>query len=82
MESLKAQGTLVWLETELAVLEKRLARNSRHDRGVAAPEDMSLADIYAERMPLYAHYADIRIDFQGDTESVVLQILEAMGERS
>ena len=81
MAHLKRNGIFVWLETPLPVLEQRLARGSRHDRGVAAPEDMTLADIYAQRAPLYETYADIRIACDCDTDGVVQKIRDALAGR-
>ena len=52
---------MIWLETPLDVLEERLSHTAREDRGVAAPADMSVRQIYALRAPLYAKYADVRI---------------------
>ncbi len=78
MDNLKDGSVTVWLETPLAELERRLRRNSRHDRGVAAPESMTLEEIYAIRKPLYEKYSDIRISCSGTTEDVVNAIRTAL----
>lgn len=78
MEHLRENGVTIWLETPVDVLEGRLANNSREDRGVAAPADMSVSDIYALREPLYAKYADIRIPCETGVDQVVAQIRRAL----
>lgn len=78
MAHLKQNAVTVWLETPLEVLEERLQRHSRRDRGVAAPDDVTLSEIYAQRAPLYEKYADIRIFCDGNTDSVVRAVREAL----
>lgn len=78
MRHLKANGVIVWLETPLPELEDRYARNSRADRGVAAPESMTIEDIYAVRKPLYEKFADIIIHCEKSTEAVVRQVRDAV----
>jgi len=78
MNHLAKNGITIWLETPLNELETRYARNSRHDRGVAAPESMTIADIYAIRKPLYEKYATITIHCEENTEGVVQQVRDAI----
>jgi len=78
MERLKAGGVTVYLETPLPVIEARLRLHSREARGVAAPPEMSLPDIYAARAPLYERYADVTVRCGDGLEAVVEQILRAI----
>lgn len=78
MEHLRKNGVVIWLETPLDVLEERLSRTAREDRGVAAPADMSVRDIYAQRAPLYTKYADVRIRCGEGVDGVVSDIRTAL----
>ena len=78
MEHLRANAVVVWLETPLDVLETRLSNTAREDRGVAAPADMSVREIYAIRAPLYAKYADVRIRCGEGVDGVVADIRTAL----
>lgn len=73
MINLSENGTIVWLDTPVAELEKRLI-GSLEDRGVATPVKMSFGEIYEMREPLYSKYADIHIRCSGSTESVVSEL--------
>ena len=55
MQHLRGLGLVVFLDAPLAVLEARLTDLDR--RGVVKPAGLSLADLYAERLPLYRRYA-------------------------
>ena len=70
MRAFRENGTIVWLDTPVAELEKRLV-GTLLDRGVATPVKMSLSEIYEMREPLYRKYADYRIPCDGLTELVV-----------
>ncbi len=60
MRKLKSLGPVVYLKASLDDIIARL--NNYDQRGIASPGGMSLADIYAERTPLYEQYADIVCD--------------------
>ncbi len=81
MQHFKENGVCVWLETPLSVLEGRLINGSREERGVAAPADMKLSDIYALREPLYNKYADARIVCDCDADGVAHKIRDAIKDR-
>ena len=70
MAHLKTMGTVAYLEVDYPVLEDRL-----HDiqgRGVALRPGQTLAELYAERVPLYQKYADITVEEgQGKLEETV-----------
>ncbi len=78
MQHLKSTGVCIWLYSPLDVIEERLARGSRENRGVAAPASMTVEDIYNQRMPLYEKNADIKIICTGQPESTVEKIIETL----
>lgn len=78
MKNLRENGITIWLETPVEELELRLSANSREDRGVAAPAEMTIADIYNQRKPYYEKYSDFRVDCLPGTDNVVHQILEVL----
>lgn len=73
MKSLHESGTLVWLDTPVAELERRLV-GTLLDRGVATPVKMTLSEIYKMREPLYRKYADFRVPCEGSTELVAMNL--------
>lgn len=77
MAHLKAKGIVVYLETTLDVLEKRIA--NMDSRGIARAPGQSFAKLYEERAPLYERYADITI-VCGDKghERIVQSILDVV----
>ena len=58
MEHLKENGVVVWLETPLSQIGDRMP-DDLTDRGIAAPQNMTIRQIYEQREPLYARYADL-----------------------
>ena len=80
MNNLRRNGVVIWLKTSLAELEKRLYA-TRETRGVAAPKEMSIAEIYEQRRPLYERYADLTVNCLSGTDNVVHQILELLDNR-
>jgi shikimate kinase len=60
MTRLGAAGPVVYLETDLKTLEKRVA--DAPNRGIASSTKQSFADIYAERTPLYRRHAGVTIN--------------------
>ena len=73
MKALRKSGTVIWLDTPVAELEKRLV-GTLLDRGVATPAKMTLSEIYEMREPLYRKYADFRVPCDGVTELVALSL--------
>ena len=65
MQHLMAGGKCVYLKVAADEIERRLANFS--DRGVVIADGMTLADLYAERKPLYEKYADITVSAEGGT---------------
>ncbi len=59
MAHLQADGVVIWLDVPLPVLTRRLANYAT--RGIVIAPGQSLADLAAERQPLYERYADLRL---------------------
>ena len=76
MHHLRDVGRVVWLDTGLVELERRISKHA--DRGIAANPGMTLAQIDHVRRPLYQKFADVRVQPWGNAERVVTQILEAL----
>ena len=60
MENLRQNGTVVYLKVDCDELEKRIC-NIR-TRGIAMKDGTTIAELFAERAPLYEKYADITVD--------------------
>jgi len=69
MQRLKTAGPVIYLEADLATLERRVAAAPL--RGIASDSDQSFADIFAERTPLYRQYSDLCVDAAGDSPEAV-----------
>ena len=81
MAHLRENGVIVWLETPLSQSAERMPLNLT-DRGIAAPAGMTLRQIYEQREPLYAKYADLIVvsrDGADGTAREVLQMLRTVG---
>lgn len=59
MRHLKKIGTTVFLHADLAALHSRVW--NYETRGIAKRPGQSLQDLFAERMALYEHYADVTV---------------------
>jgi len=60
MRHLQNRGPVVYLQADPEVITSRVAQNP--DRGLVMRPDQDLAQIYAERAPLYEAYADLVIN--------------------
>ena len=75
MAHLGQGGVMVYLETELDELKRRLGNMA--ERGVAVQPGMGLDELYAQRLPLYEQYADVTVTNTGKTvEETVAEISE------
>ena len=75
MQHLGEIGTVIYLELDYTVLEKRL--EDIRGRGVVLKDGQDLHDLYMERTPLYERYADIKISETGqNVEQTVDQIVK------
>lgn len=78
MLHLKELGTVVYLKLSEPALEKRLKNIFRRGVVMRTPGE-TVAQLYAERVPLYEKYADVTIDCEGHTvEETVQAIAEAV----
>ena len=81
MEHLKENGVAVWLETPLSQINDRMP-DDLTDRGIAAPQGMTIRQIYEQREPLYAKYADLIVaskDGEHDTAHQVEAVMRTVG---
>lgn len=77
MESLRKSGVSVWLETPLREIEDRMPEDL-WDRGIAAPRDMTIREIYRQREPLYAKYADVIVVSREGEDATARQVEQVM----
>lgn len=79
MAHLKAGGFAIHLDITVAHLQRRL--DDVDARGVVIAPGQTIADLYAERRPLYRAYADATVATGGLTpEEVVGKVIAAIGE--
>lgn len=80
MEHLKNIGEIIYLKAEYEDIDKRL--ENLQGRGVVLKDGQNLKQLYAERTPLYEHYADYIIDETGcDIEKTIKRILHKLSEK-
>lgn len=71
MANLRNRATVIWLDTDLAEIERRVVDS---DRGIAVEPGTTLAEVFWQRQPLYQKYADLHIVCADGTDNVVAQI--------
>lgn len=77
MEHFRSIGTVVYLDQEFSVIEKRLS--DIKGRGVVLHEGQSLLDLYRERDPLYRENAQVICKMtDGSVEDNVNVVLKAL----
>lgn len=77
MEKFKEKGLIVYLQVSLETVLERLSNIKT--RGVTLEKGQTLADLYAQRVPLYEKHADIVISGDSLTvEEVVEKIIAAI----
>lgn len=75
MQHLKQKANIVYLEVDVDTLVRRIRDMSA--RGIAMGQGQSFNGLYLERKPLYERYADIRIEYRGQTkDQIVDQIIK------
>lgn len=80
-QHLKTLGKVVYLRLSPQGLERRL--HNIKSRGIAMAPGQTIADLYAQRAPLYQRYADVTVDVEGQTlEETVSAVLCAVGRDS
>nr|WP_321152726.1 shikimate kinase [uncultured Acetatifactor sp.] len=77
MEHLRQIGTVVYLKLPLEEVAERLG--DLNARGVTLMPGQTLADLYAERIPLYEKYAHVVIDCQGIRIREVVHRIASLG---
>lgn len=77
MDHMRENGVSVWLETPLQEIQDRMPADL-WDRGIAAPRDMTIREIYKEREPLYAKYADMIVASQQGEDATAHQVEAVM----
>lgn len=77
MTHLKENGVAVWLETPLSQISERMPEDLT-DRGIAAPQGMTIREIYRQREPLYAKYADLIVASRPGEDDTAHQVEEVM----
>lgn len=79
MDALRAHSVVVYLHVPLAGIEERV--RNLDSRGLSMAPGQTLADLYAERTPLYRRHADIVVDCDGlDQEAAVDAVCQALAE--
>lgn len=81
MDHLRENGIAVWLETPLSRIDSRMPRDLV-DRGIAAPAGLTIREIYRQREPLYARYADLIVasrEGEDDTARLVEEVMRTVG---
>lgn len=77
MMNLKSIGEIVYIETPLHVVSKRLS--DLNQRGVVYKKGQTIEDIYRERVPLYEKWADLKVDSSsGRPEDVMNAIIKTV----
>lgn len=77
MINLKRDALVIWLETPISKINDRMP-DDLIDRGIAAPAGMTIREIYQQRQPLYARYADLIVVSKEDPQSTARQVLDLM----
>ena len=83
MAHLAERGLIVWLSVDLPTLKARLGDFAA--RGIAGMGDKTLDELYAEREPLYARYAQITVNCAGGiagVEQTRQRVLEGLAGHS
>ena len=73
MEHLRNIGTIVYLDISYFSLKKRLGDLKK--RGVTLKDGQTLKNLYAERVPYYKQYADIKVSCERKSiQKIALEI--------
>ncbi len=80
MRQLRRNSIIVYLDDSFANIRGRL--KDAETRGIIGLKGRSLREVYDEREPLYAKYAEVRIDCGGKTnDEIVAEIIRKTGLR-
>lgn len=78
MQKLSELGLTIWLDVSLALIEERV--KNINDRGLVRQPGQNLADLYAERLPMYRRWAQRTVATDSNYPSVVAQQIVARME--
>lgn len=73
MSHLSSFSKIVYINTPLNEIKYRIGKGQQ--RGLAAPEGLSIDEIYQEREPLYKKWADTTLDGKDSVENLLSSIL-------
>ncbi len=73
MQKRRENGTVIFLDVDVKELEARLSNIKT--RGVAMKKDMTVRELYNERLPLYEKYADITVKCSGLTPEQCVDLI-------
>lgn len=80
MERLSSLGKIIYLHLSYDDMCERI--NNITTRGIVLRQGETLADMYAERLPLYEKYADCKIDCGGLTVEETVERIVAAAENN
>jgi shikimate kinase len=73
MLHLSSFSKIMYINTPLDEIKQRIGHGQK--RGLAAPDDLSIDDIYKERVPLYNKWADITLNGNKSIEDLISKII-------
>jgi len=73
-------GQIVYLYTPFEIIAHRLT--NPESRGLAMRPGQSLQDLYAERAPLYARYAQVTVNTQGSPHQICSEIIKKISDQN
>ena len=73
MLHLNSFSKIIYINTPLDEIKQRIGDGQ--ERGLAAPEGLSIDDIYKERVPLYNKWADITLNGAKSIEDLISKII-------
>lgn len=73
MLHLSSFSKIMYINTPLDEIKQRIGDGQ--ERGLAAPDDLSIDDIYKERVPLYNKWADITLNGNKSIEDLISKII-------
>lgn len=77
MAHLREDGVTVWLETPISQISDRMPEDLV-ERGIAAAPGMTIRQIYRQREPLYAKYADLIVASCTGEDATARQVEQVM----
>ena len=73
MSHLSSFSKIIYINTPLDEIKNRIGQGQQ--RGLAAPEGLSIDEIYQEREPLYKKWADTTLDGKDSVEKLLSNII-------